>query len=171
MWSFTFNFGCKGYVFKKPLSNYLAEEMDLHRGDSFDELYLFISCTYSRQIYMQAPVDGWNCNSQKLYGLYYFPGQAQPLRENSTVRIKLRGLQFQAATGAACIFVLYQSSIHFEDLKQRRKRHGTYLLTLRVYSLFLLCFLQPEKKQVLKCTTSTDDIIATRKKTTVHKST
>ena len=40
--------------------------------------------------------------------------------------VKLRGLQFQAVTGVVFIFVLYPSLINFEDLKQRRKRYGTF---------------------------------------------
>ena len=61
----------------------------------------------NRQIYMQAPVDGW-------YSLY-----------NWGV------IQFQAATGAACIFVLYPSSINFEDLKQREKALVLYFYYVR----------------------------------------
>ena len=70
------------------------------------DLGLFLAL--SRQIYTQAPVDGWNCNPSKLNGLYHYPEGAQPPEEKwySPQSKTLTGLHFQAAIGA-CVYICF----------------------------------------------------------------
>ena len=73
-------------------------------------------------------------------------GLVDTRKRQSMVWTEAWGIQFQAATGAACIFVLL---MNFEDLKQRRqeKGYGTFTYPRGLQTVYVyLVFLQPGEK-------------------------
>ena len=85
------------------------KESYLEKLDYENDIICKILSVYIRQkIYTPVPVDGWNCNPTKLYGLYH--GVTVP---SSDWRYMY-------------IFDLYPSSSNFKYLKQRRKRYCSF---------------------------------------------
>ena len=99
--------------------------------------------------YTQAPVDGWNCTP---------PPPPEVIRtvwgkmENGTVHYNWGGYSSQQRLARRVYLFYVRHRLILINLKQRRKRYGTFTYPLCVLwlrrSRFLMRFLQPVKKRL-----------------------